>query len=232
MRIKVSQWLELENFRNLARFKERQGVMQVRGTGLLTWLMKRVWTWYVIRETTDRETTTRPRLYTRETFDTFTFVLSFPCTWHEIPSLNHFQNQRLHVYAFEHYTFTGVIQGTSLLIHTGAFPSSYLRQWDAREFVSLAKALCFTSCTAFVKSEKKNGSDLRKGRKKKEKEKGKGTEWEIYGLLCLESRAIRNREIKLMIEINTFVQISFSSCNWNFIIWLWSKLLSNYPRSS
>lgn len=129
--------------------------------------MKRVWTWYVIRETKDRETTTRPRLYTRETFDTFTFVLSFPCTWHEIPSLNHFQNQRLHVYAFEHYTFTGVIQGTSLLIHTGAFPSSYLRQWDAREFVSLAKTLCFTSCTAFVK--RKMGVTWGKEKKRKKK---------------------------------------------------------------
>lgn len=112
-----------------------------------------------------RNRTTRPR--EEETFDTFTFVLSFPCTWHAIPSLNHFRNQRLHVYAFEHYTFTGVIQGTSLLIHTGAFPWSYLRQWVAREFVSLAKTLCFTSCTAFVKSEKEKWEWLeeRKGKR-------------------------------------------------------------------
>lgn len=59
---------------------------------------------------------------------------------------------------------------------------------------------------------------------RKRKKKKKGTEWE-YGLLCLESRAIRNREIKLMIKINVLVQISFSNCNWNYIIWSWLKLL-------
>lgn len=49
------------------------------------------------------------------------------------------------------------------------------------------------------KAKKKNGSDWRKG-------KEKGTEWE-YGLLCLESGAIRNREIKLMISVKSSLNI-------------------------